>query len=170
MFYPFFMEIIFMDGEFTDLSPERTELMSIGLVKEDGEELYLEIDYETEPSDWVKKYVIPHMNGKKVSKQVAKEKIKNFIGDNKPLMMAYVNMFDWMGICDLFGISVNTLPFFWKPLDFATILYMKGFDITKPIEAMAEEAGIDTSKYNKHNALDDAKLLKEFYELISTSS
>lgn len=155
-----------MDSEFTELSAEGTEIMSIGLIKENGEELYLELDYEGEASDWVKENVMPYMTGEKISKEDAKRKIREFVGNSQPLMMAYVNMFDWMGVCKLFGVSPNTLPFYWKPLDFATILHQKGFDITKQIEVMAKESGIDTSKYKKHNALDDAKLLKEFYEKI----
>ncbi len=38
--------IIFFDTEFSSLNPYEGEILSIGLVKPNGEELYLELEYD----------------------------------------------------------------------------------------------------------------------------
>jgi len=78
--------------------------------------------------------------------------------------MAYVNQFDSIYWYRLFS-DPKGHPVFWIPIDFASILFGFGFDP----DIMREEEfykwlEIDTTKYNKHNALDDAKKLKEVYE------
>lgn len=37
-------ELIFFDTEFTSLDPYKGEILSIGMVKENGEELYIELE------------------------------------------------------------------------------------------------------------------------------
>jgi hypothetical protein len=163
-------EIIFMDGEFQGLSAHGTTLLSIGLIKQTGEELYLEIEYDVEVNDWVKENVLPYLTKEKVSREEAIKQIKTFIGSTKPILCAYVNQFDWMGINDLFGVpSINAdtdNPFYWKPMDFASILFAKGFSFEQEVMSLARSIGIDTTKYRKHYALDDTRLLKEIYEKV----
>jgi len=50
--------IVFLDTEFTDLDPYKGEILSIGMVKLSGEELYIELEYKGESSDWVKKHIL----------------------------------------------------------------------------------------------------------------
>lgn len=161
-------QIIFFDSEFTHLDPNVGELISIGLVKESGEELYIELEYnEKQAHPWVKKKVIPFLTGEQVNKEIAREEIWNFIGKDrkeKPYLMAYVNQFDAIYWYKLFEDPKNH-PAFWIPLDFASILFAHGY---KP-DSMQKESfftmlEIDKSKYNQHNALDDAKLLREVYQ------
>ena len=153
-----------MDGEFTGLKADGTELVSIALIKSSGEELYLELDYAGKLDDWVKENVVPYLSGEKVSKEEAKRRIIEFVGPDKPYLMSYYTPFDWMGICGLFGCWDS--PFFWIPLDFGTILHVNGFKFDTEMIEFAKSKGIDTSIYKKHYALDDARLLKAFYELL----
>lgn len=161
--------IIFMDGEFAKLTPDGIDLISIGLVKPNGDELYLEIEFDGEIDPWVKKHVLPYMKGEKVSRAEAVKKIKAFVGKNKPSLVAYVNQFDWMGICRLFDAKspteiVEIVPFHWVPIDFASMLFLKGIEPgTSPVK-VAKKLGIDVTDLKMHNALDDARLLKRIYE------
>ncbi|MFA6492814.1 MAG: exonuclease domain-containing protein [Patescibacteria group bacterium] len=157
-------EIIFLDTEFSSLDPYKGEILSIGLVKESGEELYLELTYDGEVDPWVKENIIPNLKNKKVSRDEAKQKIRDFVGKNKSVAMAYVNQFDILYIYKLF--TIDDCPFFWMPLDFASILYGLGYDPLEYHERqkdMVKKFGIDSEKYQRHNALDDARLLREVY-------
>ena len=58
------------------MDPYKGEVLSIGLVKLSGEELYLELEYEGQVSSWVKKNIIPTLKDKKVSRKKAISKIK----------------------------------------------------------------------------------------------
>ena len=154
-----------MDGEFTKLTVKGIDFLSLALIKPTGEELYLEL--EQDPSDvdqWVKENVMPYLTNQKVSLVEAKERIRTFVGDSKPYLIADVNQFDWMGICKLFGIW--NVPFFYIPIDFATILWNKEIDPDINREQLAAKYGIDTSCFKKHNALDDTRVLKSLYEKI----
>lgn len=101
---PYSSKIIFMDGEFTGLYPNGTEFLSIALIKPSGMELYLELsEYDSSKvNDWVRKNVLPQLSGYKVSKEEARKHILEFVGEQKPHLIADVNDFDWMGICGLF--------------------------------------------------------------------
>ncbi len=163
MISPYSDNIIFLDTEFTDLDVRKGELMSIGLIKTTGEELYLELEYTDEPHPWVVENVIPTLTGKKVKKVDAILELKEFVGTDSPFMVAYVNQFDSVFWYDLFG-SAKEHPFYWIPIDFASILFAHGLDPNSMgRHKFFESLGIDKNKYNKHNALDDAKLLAETY-------
>lgn len=170
---PFTDNVIFWDSEFSDLDPYKGELLSVGMVKPSGEELYLEFEVKGEVSDWVKANVLPHLTQQKVSRDEAVKRIFEFLGTNRPYMVAYVNQFDtvyfYKMLSDLLKNSANTknFPFHWIHIDYASMLFAMGidperFNFTKPGNFVAD-LGIDTSKFNKHHALDDARLLKEIY-------
>ncbi|MBI5803359.1 3'-5' exoribonuclease [Candidatus Pacearchaeota archaeon] len=160
-----------MDGEFAKLKPDGIDLISIALIKPNGEELYLEIDYKGKIDEWVKENVVPKLNQKKVSRKEAVKLIKEFVGKEKPYVVAYVNQFDWMGICKLFSAKdvkgISEIPFRWVPIDFASILFSKGVNIGKmKMTDIARKYNIPTSKDEEHNALVDARILKKLYERI----
>ena len=90
----FSKNVIFFDTEFSSLDINKGEILSLGLVKLNGQELYLELDYEGEVDEWPKKNILPHLNKEKVSRDVAIKMIKQFIGNKKPYVVAYVNQFD----------------------------------------------------------------------------
>lgn len=165
---PFSNNIIFYDTEFSSLDPYKGEILSIGLVKLNGEELYLELEYNGEVSEWVEKNILPTLKGTKFSREEAKKKIIDFAGSGKPYMVGFINQFDAIYTYKLFGIGGH--PFYWIPIDFASILFSIGIN---PEDYMPEnktdffeKLGIDLKKYNQHNALDDARLLREVYSAI----
>ncbi len=169
MIKPFSDNIIFFDTEFTSLNPNKAQLISIGLVKFNGEELYVELDYSGEESDWVKQHVLPFLSGKKISKESAVEKIREFVGDTKPYMVGYINQDDNIFWQELFmSVDENSEnPFHLVSVDFATMLFSYGIDpeayYSENNAELLNKLGIDRSKYNQHNALDDSRLLREAY-------
>lgn len=159
-------ELIFLDTEFSSLDPYKGEILSIGLIKENGEELYLELKYKGKTDKWVKENILPNLKQKKISREEAKKQIKKFIGRTKPYLVAFVNQFDVVYMHKLFGKEDFNNTFFWIPIDFASILYAKGYDPEEYYNNQKEfvkKLGINPDKYKQHNALDDAKLLKEVY-------
>ncbi len=161
-------QIIFFDTEFTYLDARKGELLSIGMVKETGEELYFE--FEQPPQDrmdpWVIEHVLPSLTGKNVlSKEAAREKLREFVGTEKPYLMAYVNQFDAIYWYDLFS-DPQKHPAFWIPLDFASVLFAHGFDPgSMGKQEFFDRIGVTKTDYETrgHNALEDAQLLKEVY-------
>jgi len=162
---PFSKNIIFLDTEFSSLDPYKGEILSIGLVKLDGEELYIELEYDGKVDEWVEKNIIPSLKEPKVSRKEAVQKIKEFIGDTEPYMVGYVNQFDAIYWYKLFGMKNN--PCHWMPIDFASILFALGINPERynweDKDNFYKEIDIDHSKYKKHHALGDAKLLREVY-------
>jgi len=155
--------IVFLDTEFTNLDIRKGELLSVGMVKATGEEGYMEIAYTGEVHPWVEKHVFPYLKKEFISQEEAREKIRTFVGDGYPYMMAYVNQFDAVYLYDLFQ-SPKEHPFFWIPIDFASILFARGYDPNSMgHHAFFEKLGIDKSVYNSHHALDDARMLKDVY-------
>jgi hypothetical protein len=156
-------EIIFFDTEFTNLDPYKGEILSLGMVKENGEELYLELECDAECSDWVKENILPTLKDKKITREEAIVRINKFIGENKTIMMAFVNQYDTIYFYKLFN-GPDT-PFYWMPIDFASILFSLGYEPEDYLNRgkIFGRLGIDLSKYIQHNALEDAKLLRETY-------
>lgn len=156
-------EIIFFDTEFTSLDPYEGEILSIGMVKENGEELYLELECDAECNDWVKENILSTLQQEKVSREEAKKLVADFVGDKKPLAVAFVNQYDIIYFYKLFGGPET--PFFWMPIDFASILFENGYEPEDYLNRgkVFKELGIDIEKFNQHNALDDAKLVRETY-------
>lgn len=152
---PFSKNVIFLDTEFSTLDPYEGEIMSVGLVKLSGEELYLELEYDGPVSDWVRDNIVPTLTGPKVSRQEARDRIKEFVGNQKPYAVGYVNQYDTLYLYKLF--KDDTHPFNWLPLDFASMQFCVGLD------PETQSIGYDTKKYREHNALDDAKMLRDNY-------
>ncbi len=165
-FNPYTKNIIFYDSEFSSLDPYKGEILSIGMVKMDGSELYLELEYDGKYDPWVKKNILPTLRNKKVSREKAIQLIRDFIGARKrPFLVSYINEYDTIYLYKLFGKTKR--PFFWLPIDFASILFCLGIDpdsyYPKDKKNFFREVGIDAAKYKVHNALDDARLLREIY-------
>ena len=157
---PFSKNIVFLDTEFSTLDPYKGEILSVGIIKLSGEELYIELEYDGPVSGWVKKNIIPTLKGPKISRKKAKTIIKKFIGNKKPYMVSYVNQFDAIYFYKLFG--VENQPCYWIPIDFASMMFGYGKNPEKLLE-LAKKLKIKSSKYTLHNALDDARLLRDIY-------
>lgn len=168
---PFSDNLIFWDTEFSSLDPYKGELLSIGMVKMNGEELYLEVEHSGRVSDWVKENVLPQLKGPKISRKAAAKRIREFAGEGMPYLMAYVQSFDALYLYKLFEVDDSknnkTLPFNWIPIDFSSVLFAYGYDpeemVTAKREKFCKKLGMKTSKYREHHALDDAKFLRDVY-------
>lgn len=160
---PYSDRIIFFDTEFTDLNPKTGELLSIGMVKYTGEELYIELESTAVPHPWVVDHVLPYLNQPKVSREKAKELLREFIGPDQPYLVAYVNQFDAIYWYELFG-SAQDHPAYWIPIDFASMLFAQGLSPNSMgIHDFFQNLGINKNTYQEHNALSDAKLLRDTY-------
>lgn len=168
-FKPYSKNIVFLDTEFSHTNPYKGEVLSIGLVKLNGEELYLELKYDGPVSKWVEDNIIPTLKGKKVSRKEAVRRIKKFVGKKKPYAVSYVYPFDIVYFHKLFeSEKIEDTSFYWLPIDFASILFGMGINpeayFPGDKEKFFKKIGVDTKKFkHTHNALDDAKLLREVY-------
>lgn len=175
---PFSENLIFFDTEFSGLNPYAGEILSIGMVKMSGEELYFEIEHTGEASEWVKTKILPNLTEPKVSRNEARKKILEFAGSGKPFLVSYVAEYDALFLYKLLGVNDShgnrDLPYHWIVLDFASMLFALGKDPTdfpnESKQALARKLGIDFAKYRPHHALDDAKLLREVYIQIADKS
>jgi len=163
---PFSDSIIFFDTEFTTLDPYKGEILSLGLVKLSGEELYLEVEYTGDVDPWVEKHVMPQLTEEKVSRSEAVRRVAEFVGSGRPYMLAYVNQFDALYWYKLVG-SVREGPFHWIPIDFASMLFAMGIDPQlynwHQKNSFLPGLGVDYTKYRRDHALDDARMLREVY-------
>jgi DNA polymerase III epsilon subunit-like protein len=166
---PYSDNIIFFDTEFSSLNPYKGEILSMGFIKLNGEELYLEVEYDGEIDKWPTDNVLPLLIGKKVKREDTLDIIENFAGNQRPFLVSYINQFDIIYLYKLLGIDNH--PFYWVPVDFSSILFGLGIDpeiIAKDENAFFEECDIDIKKYKRHHALDDAKLLRDIYLKITS--
>jgi DNA polymerase III epsilon subunit-like protein len=159
---PFSDNVIFYDTEFSNLDPYTGEILSIGMVKISGEELYLELEHTGPVGDWVKEHIIPTLKGPRVSREDARQRIKEFVGDGKPYAVSYVNPYDTLYFYKLFGFPTGDQPCYWLPVDLSSIIFGDGKD-PEDLFAFAAELGIDTKQYTQHHALYDARLLRDVY-------
>ena len=163
---PFSNNIIFFDTEFSSLELNRGEILSLALVKLNGEELYLELENGSEVDQWPRENILPTLNDKKVSKEQAIKLIEEFVGNENPYLVAYINQFDMAYFYKLIGLSRFNNKFNWVPIDFASILFSRGINpdiMSDWNQDFLGKLGIDVSKLKQHNALDDTKLLREVY-------
>lgn len=172
----------FFDTEFLE-DGKTIELISIGIVAEDGRELYLvneEAPWSRIVNDkWLRENVVPHLpldvyphlNGRQFVETKAdhdrhlwdtrlgiKDQILEFV-DQKPEFWAYYADYDWVVFCQLFGRMID-LP--------------KGFpmycrDLKQEIDRLGikDHAALKSLKTNEHHALADARWNKAVYEYAS---
>ena len=167
----------FLDTEFIE-KPNTIDLISIGIVSEDDREFYRissEYNYHS-ASDWVKENVIRQMYdddyepydlserkigincfhqyiGKSLSG--IKKDILKFIGDDeKPEFWAYFASYDWVVFCWIFGSMID-LP--WNCPLYCHDLKQEADRIGNPHLKKPKKA---------HNALEDAKWNKKFYDFL----
>lgn len=149
---------IFFDTEFWERGPEYPVMfISIGMVREDGQEYYAvssEFDEES-LSDWLKENVVPRLGDveRKPNSQIAEE-IEQFVGDD-PEFYADHCSYDWVVLSQLFGTMMD-LPEGWP-------MYCN------ELQMLVKQAGIEDSAKphnpNEHNALSDAIYDQELYEM-----
>jgi len=152
----------FYDTEFIE-DGKIIDLISIGVVREDGAELYLESN-EFDPdkaSDWVKQNVFPHLRGShgiSCTREEIKEKLIKFVeasGDSDIEFWGYYSAYDHVALCQLFGTMMD-LPKGWP---------MYTNDIKQLCESMGNPK-LPEQGNNEHDALADARWnMKAWYFL-----
>ncbi len=179
---------IFLDTEFTGLH-QKTTLISLAMVAENGEEFYAEFnDYDyTQINEWLEENVIPKLLFSGQEKVEKKSGQSTFIkgtsieivihlsqwlaGFDHIEIWADVLAYDWVLFCELFGGAL-TIPenIFFAPFDLATFFKQNGY--------IKYSGGrlIDFNRFNlvgknpkllQHNALEDARVEKLCYNLIT---
>ena len=138
---------IWFDTEFIE-DGRTIDLMSIGMVREDGEIYYAELEEcdLSRASAWVKQNVIPNLCGGvniRPRAVVAKELVE-FAGE-KPEFWAYYADYDWVALCQLFGTMMD-LPKGWP-------MYCRDL---KQLADMAGNPTLPKQGAAEHFALNDA--------------
>jgi hypothetical protein len=150
----------FFDTEFIESGPENPlQLLSIGIVSENGKEYYAVVDpidvNLNLADDWLQNNVINHLdfiNSSKRKKIIAKE-IVNFVGKD-PVFWGWYSDYDWVILCQLYG-KMTSLPESWPMfcLDLKQETYRLGNPKLPKLPGKIE-----------HHALWDARELKFRYE------
>lgn len=170
---------VFFDTEFTGLH-QNTTLISIGLITDEGHTFYAELyDYDKNQIDeWLQTNVLGNMKfdgtpqGTYFSatdirsiemcgnKEDVAEELKSWLEQFEAIeMWSDCLSYDWVLFNQLFGHAFN-IPrsVFYIPFDLCTLMKMKGVDPDINREEFAGMTG------RKHNALHDARVIKECYE------
>jgi len=144
-----------LDTEFFE-TPYNTELISIGIVADDGRKYYAENSMAdlrlAKRNEWMVENVLAKLDAptKTLPNQIVQE-IKRFVGNDKqPVFMADYASYDWYLFCRLFG-GMMKLPSGWPMyvLDLAQII-----DYHLPKGVVFPDAL--RSWPNEHHALADA--------------
>jgi len=160
----------FLDTEFHEYKNNginTIELISIGIICEDGRKYYAESDdvnlSAAEANTWLKENVLANLvNNEKLSNDSIAATIRGWIGTDKPIFYGYYCDYDWVVFCWLFG----------RMIDLPENFPMYCIDLKQ----MMDERGLTKEwkqKYcpdpiNEHNALADAKWNKRLYDAIGT--
>ncbi len=143
---------IWFDTEFIE-DGHTIDLMSIGLIREDGLVYYAECAEcdLSRASDWVKSNVIPHLRGGITIAPralIAAEIIR--FAEEKPEFWAYYADYDWVALCQLYGTMMQ-LPNGWP-------MYCR--DIKQLCDSLGNPK-LPPQKGAEHNALSDALWARE---------
>jgi len=158
------------DTEFIE-DGKTIDLISIGMVAEDGRELYL-LNWEcdlTRASLWVKENVLfqlplkpthePSIGGTWLKKQDIVTEIKDFVFsaglDTKPEFWAYYADYDWVVFCQLFGTM----------MDLPDSFPMYCLDIKQECDRLGNPKLPELGE-GMHNALEDARWNKRAWEFL----
>ncbi len=171
---PFSNQLLFFDAEFTSLEYEKSELLSFGAVTMSGQTYYCEVQQDTtDASEFVQEHIVPTLTGPKISYEQAQREIAAFVQEHyapiQPYLVTFVYKYDAYHWYKLFGYDDALAHRII--LDFASMLFALGIDPEKHSAARRDEflsvLGIDVNNFSKHNALDDALILREAYIKLS---
>lgn len=135
------------------------ELISIGVVSDDGREYYAETPgaYNLSGrSDWLLENVRPHLRGgftTKARSNIARE-IVEFAGE-RPEIWAYYADYDWVALCQLYGRMID-LPKGWP---------MFCRDVKQLCVSMGDPK-LPKQSGTEHDALADARWTKEAWDFL----
>jgi hypothetical protein len=148
---------IWFDTEFIE-NGKTIDLISIGMVNESGDKLYLEsADCAREQaSDWVQENVFPHLTGPLVPREQIARSIRSFAGPN-PEFWAYYADYDWVALCQMYGTMMD-LPEGWP-------MYCRD------LKQASDEKAVDLSLLanpSEHHALADAIWARNAHAYLSS--
>ena len=106
-----------IDTEFI-ARPFTVDLVSIGVVAEDGREVYAESSEAdwSKASPWTLENVRPQLGGKGMSLENISYALRNFTDhDEEPVFWGYFPAYDWVALVGLFG-GLEELPFHYPQL------------------------------------------------------
>lgn len=139
----------YLDTEFVD-DGRAIQLISIGIVAENGREFYAEVD-EFQPAsapDWIKKNVVPKLIGDVESRHSIRDRLLKFIGEDENVQFwANYCSYDFVCLCQIFGPMMD-LPTKW-PKFCHDLQHQRG---RHPL--IIQRSG-------HHNALDDAHYVRD---------
>ena len=147
---------VFFDTEFIDTGFE-IDLISIGLIREDEETLYLvssEYNHHTK-DQWVRDNVLIHIptTADKYPRDHIAEMIKNFLADvEKPEFWAYYADYDWVALCQLYGRMLD-IPSNWPKY-------------CRDLKQLADDLNLrlPPKPAVEHHALADARWVKDSFD------
>ena len=139
--------------------PQVLDLISIGMVAEDGREFYAEsneVDW-SKSSVWALEHVKPQLDGDGMSRERIGYALRDFIAhDEHPVFWGYFPAFDWVAFVWLFG-GLNELPFHFPHL----CMDIKQWAIELGDPELPHQAG------GKHNALSDARWTRDAWTFLA---
>lgn len=142
----------YLDTEFIE-DGLTIKLISIGVVAEDGREFYAEsmqVPWH-KASDWVNENVRPHLlNTYDVLAPEVEigERLRAFIGDDRPEFWSWCSAYDWVVICQLYGTMMD------KPAGWPSYCC----DIQQELDRLGiSDDDLPPATDTEHNALADAR-------------
>lgn len=152
----------YLDTEFAE-RPCTIDLISIALVREDGQYLYCESSEFNKDlcNDWVTKNVLPKLTYPphlQSTRAEIRDSLRNFIGNDTPRFWGYFADYDWVVFCWLFGAMID-LPKHW-PM-FCLDLKQELNRLKIPKEALTPQDPAD-----EHHALLDAQWIKRVHQTL----
>lgn len=157
----------FYDLEFDETKDSRIELISIGMVDEQGNQLYLinkDYDWST-ANEWLRVNVYPYIKDApdylKVDLNTIKMKVLKFInpGPSKDIKLyGYYSAYDHVCFCKLFGTMKQLpeyMPMYTNDLQQTLDYFNQTIESLNVLESIQE-----------HNALSDAKFNLDLYNAI----
>jgi hypothetical protein len=147
------------DTEFIE-DGKTIDLISIGIVGEDGRELYCESSEcdLSRASPWVRDNVIPHLQkrGKLLTRKQIAARLIDFCGST-PEIWAYYADYDWVALCQLFGTMMD-LPKGWP-------MYCR--DVKQLCDSLGNPT-LPAQTSQEHHALSDAVWTRRAWEFLQS--
>lgn len=150
----------FFDTEFHE-EQGRLVLISVGMVAEDGRELYLvSSDFDpTTVNPWVAENVLPKLPPRETRVPVAEigRRVREFVGES-PEFWAYYADYDWVLLCWCFGSMID-LPPTWPMfcLDLRQSMHERG--VPRRRLPLQDES-------TTHDALADARWVRDAWKCV----
>lgn len=154
---------LFLDTEFTDFID--CELISIGIVSEDGREFYAErTDFDqSKCSDFVKEAVLPFL-GKEPAVIGTEEEIGQ-------LLRMWLAQFDQVEVCVDYSMDFELFSYLVRdPVSLEIPAGYRGRNICNDIADIDVERYWELNGRNAHHALHDARANRFAFESINDSS